>query len=954
MAQLLKEFKRYHLNILGISEARWKNSGKVINEGKTFLFSGHEEHHIHGVGLILDEESSKAMIGWKPVNDRIITARFESRHIKTTIIQVYAPTEEAEEEIKDTFYEQLQDVMNEVPNYDMKILMGDFNAQISDARDGFQNVIGPFGSARIANNNGERLISFCSINGMCVGNTLFQHKRIHKNTWRSPNGSVFNEIDYICISKKWRTALQDVRSCRAADVGTDHYLLKSKIKLKLKTLKRQKILKPYDIAKLKNRTAREELEVEITNQFQLLKDECEVEDRWGTFKEVVLKAAESTIGRRRGTRKENWIRPETWKEIDKRRDIKQKRDSAKTTPERQEMEMEYSRLHKSVKMCCKRDKTLWMEDKCREAQDASDKNDTRKLYRISRELGGAGTRSNVPIKDKNGKVLQTEVEQNKRWVEHFKEILNQPIPNELFTFPEDDNSQELNVEIGPITEEEVKRAIDKLKNNKSPGLDEIPAEFLKNGGGELRNKLTDLCNLCWGEQHVPKDWKKGVIIKLPKKGDLSNCGNWRGITLLSVPGKVLCSVLLHRLRDCIDLKLRNEQAGFRPGRSCSDRIFVLRSIIEQSIEFQKPIFLNFIDFKKAFDSIHRETLWKILKSYGIPEVFINTFRNLYEGCSYCIKVEEGYSDFFDVETGVRQGCILSPLLFIIAIDYVMRKAMNSTDFGIIWEAKRRLTDLDFADDLALIAESSNAIQEMSCSLEVNAAKVGLRISSEKTKAMQIGNGGQLNQIIVNGIPVENVNRFTYLGSKLSSDGQVEADINTRMGLASATFMKMHSIWRSSNIKRKLKIKLFQALILPICLYASETWKISIKTKKRLDAFQQRCLRKILKITYRDRITNEEIYMLTTTKPLSQIVETRRMKYAGHILRMTSDRNQKVAMKWRPDGRRKRGRPKLTWRRTFEQDLERRGVDLERAEEIAHDRVAWRNLAAQCTQEYGRT
>ena len=246
-----------------------------------------------------------------------------------------------------------------------------------------------------------------------------------------------------------------------------------------------------------------------------------------------------------------------------------------------------------------------MEDKCKEAQDASDRNDTRKLYRISRELGGTGTKSNVPIKDKNGRVLQTEAEQNKRWVEHFKEILNQPVPNELFTFPESDISQESNIEVGPITENEVKKAVDKLKNNKSPGIDEIPAELLKNGGETLIYKLTNLCNLCWGKQHVPEDWKKGVIIKLPKKGDLSSCGNWRGVTLLSVPGKILCSILLHRLRDCLDLKLRGEQAGFRPGRSCSDQIFVLRNIIEQSLEFQNPIFLNFIDFKKAFDSMHR-------------------------------------------------------------------------------------------------------------------------------------------------------------------------------------------------------------------------------------------------------------------------------------------------------------------------------------------------------------
>ena len=259
LQQLSREFNKCKLNILGISEARWKDSGKIMSEGKTFLFSGHAEHHIHGVGLMLDEEAERAMIGWKPINDRIITVRLQSRHAKTTLIQVYAPTEEATEEAKDTFYEQLQDVFNEIPSYDIKILMGDLNAKISQKRDGFQNVIGPYGSARDTNDNGERLLSFCNTNGFIIGNTQFQHKKIHKNTWRSSNGYVFNEIDYICISNKWRRALRDVRTYRGADIGTDHYLVAAKIQLRLKTAKIQKRPKPYDIAKLKKQQHKERI-----------------------------------------------------------------------------------------------------------------------------------------------------------------------------------------------------------------------------------------------------------------------------------------------------------------------------------------------------------------------------------------------------------------------------------------------------------------------------------------------------------------------------------------------------------------------------------------------------------------------------------------------------------------------------------------------------------------------
>ena len=162
LAQVTREFKRYGLHILGISEARWTGSGKETCEGNTFIYSGQAEHHSRGVGLIINREAENALIGWKPVNYRIITARFLSRHVKTTIIQVYAPVEDAEEETKNAFYEQLQDVLNDIPRSDLKILMGDFNAQLGKQRSGFEDVIGPYGSARATNDNGERFIYFCS------------------------------------------------------------------------------------------------------------------------------------------------------------------------------------------------------------------------------------------------------------------------------------------------------------------------------------------------------------------------------------------------------------------------------------------------------------------------------------------------------------------------------------------------------------------------------------------------------------------------------------------------------------------------------------------------------------------------------------------------------------------------------------------------------------------------
>ena len=111
--------------------------------------------------------------------------------------------------------------------------------------------------------------------------------------------------------------------------------------------------------------------------------------------------------------------------------------------------------------------------------------------------------------------------------------------------------------------------------------------------------MTDLCNMIWDNKEVPSDWQCGIIIPLPKKGDLSDCGNWRGITLTSVPGKIFCSLLLSRIKVSVDKILRQEQAGFRPGRSCNEQIYILRQILEKVNAWQKPVILNFIDFQKA-------------------------------------------------------------------------------------------------------------------------------------------------------------------------------------------------------------------------------------------------------------------------------------------------------------------------------------------------------------------
>ena len=189
----------------------------------------------------------------------------------------------------------------------MILLLVDINAQVNSNRQGLEHVIGPHGSAQQTSDNGERLLMFCNSNGICIGNTYFKHKLIHKITWRSPDGTVQNEIDYICINQRLRSALRDVKVYRGADNGSDHQLVIATLKLKFKKILKTKVDKPYNIGKFKNQEVRREFQLPLQNRFGILQHCTDVEEQWSMFKDAITTAAEEKIGRRRGSKRENWI-----------------------------------------------------------------------------------------------------------------------------------------------------------------------------------------------------------------------------------------------------------------------------------------------------------------------------------------------------------------------------------------------------------------------------------------------------------------------------------------------------------------------------------------------------------------------------------------------------------------------------------------------------------------------
>ena len=163
------------------------------------------------------------------------------------------------------------------------------------------------------------------------------------------------------------------------------------------------------------------------------------------------------------------------------------------------------------------------------------------------------------------------------------------------------------------TFDELTEALDKLRKGKAGGKTGVVPELLLYGGAELQDRLLLLLEEVWNARSVVQDWKDAVIVPIPKKGDLRKCDNWRGISLLDVVGKVFTRIMQDRLQVVAESILPESQCGFRKGRGCVDMIFAARQLTEKSREHNSPLFILFVDLKKAYDSVPRRALWSVLE-----------------------------------------------------------------------------------------------------------------------------------------------------------------------------------------------------------------------------------------------------------------------------------------------------------------------------------------------------
>jgi len=335
-------------------------------------------------------------------------------------------------------------------------------------------------------------------------------------------------------------------------------------------------------------------------------------------------------------------------------------------------------------------------------------------------------------------------------------------------------------------------------------------------------------------------------------------------------------------------------------------------------------------------------MWTILLHYGIPVKIVNMIKTLYEGFSCQVLHQNRLTDKIEVSTGVRQGCLLSPILFLIVLDWVTRTAYADLQKGIQWSMTQKLEDLEFADDLALLTHRLQDMQGKLSALQETAEQVGLKISGEKTKLLRTNNK-QENPLALKEDNIEDVQEFVYLGSIINNSGGTDEDIRSRIRKAQQSFAILRPVWKSTCISKKTKLRIFNSNVKSVLLYGSETWKRTKSTAQRLQVFVNKCLKQILGLKWFDKVPNETLWTMTNQQPIDLQIKRRKWRWVGHTLRKDDKCTTKRALDWNPQGKRKRGRPRQTWRRSLMEELKQQNATWDNTKRLAKDRERWRMM-----------
>ena len=619
-ATIAHELERLNIDIAALSETRLLEDGSLEDNNYTFFWKGLPagSRKIHGVGFAIKNELVPMLSELpKGISERLMSLKYQlPDQTYVTVISAYAPTLDSEQEIKDAFYEQLEKTLRHIPKHQRIILLGDFNARVGRQAELWPGTIGKNGIGNV-NANGEQLLNKCAEHNLVITNTVYRQRNKRKGTWCHPRSGHWHLIDYVIVKKSQLGEEHITKAISYVENWTDHRLVLSKMSMKLKPKYRKTISKTrtprLNLERLSSPETKKTRCQKVEEKTTSLVINNEPETCWTKLRDILYEASETTLGTTRSRKNPDWF-SENQEKIKDMLNAKHKAfQSLQSKPNDLHAQSQYRKFKQQVQSQIRAIKNAWWHSKAKEIQEFADQHDQRNFYNAVKQIYGVTHRKTCPIKDRNGNLLTAEEEIRERWKEHYSSILNLKtnIDTEVIKrIPKYEPDQSLD---RAISVEEIKCAVGALKNHKAPGKDNIPAEVYKALSDTTLEHLKSVFNLIWNTGNVLQDFRDAQIVNIfKKKGSASDCSNYRGISLLSIGGKILARVMASRLLKHMDRIIPESQCGFRPQRGTIDLIFTLRQLQEKVKEQQTQMYIAFIDLAKAFDSLNREALWMIM------------------------------------------------------------------------------------------------------------------------------------------------------------------------------------------------------------------------------------------------------------------------------------------------------------------------------------------------------
>lgn len=878
-----------------------------------FCYIG-ETKGLYGVGFVIKKKYKNNITNFIGISERVALLQVKFECFSLSIIQTYSPTERSTEEEIEKFYKDIEYAHTKTEG--KVIVMGDFNAKIGCPKTNNYPVMGKYGYG-MCNERGERLLCYAYQHKLSIMNTFFKKKESRRWTWLSPDQETKNEIDFIMINH--HRLITNIEVLSKFKFSSDHRLVRATLLLSCPIKSRKTYTTPLNIPKTETEI-KEYIKNLLTHTESIETDCIDIQ----TYYNIIERSMTESLKFKNKVHphQHNIFSKDTIQLIERRTELLQTKNKTKVTKE--ELSKIYKKTNRSIRKDYNNHKYEIISRNIKNFRSA------KKAYK---EL--TTHKSWIQKLEHNSQETKSREDVINQATNFYKNLYKKQNSIEIKTQTTDTNITD---DIRPIEESEVIEHISKLKTDKSPGPDGLCNEALKIGAPILTRHFTQLFNMILEEEKVPKQWCTSDIILLFKKGNSLDIGNYRPISLLASIYKLFSSIILKRISDDIDRQQPKEQAGFRSGFSTMDHIQTLEQIIEKYREYNRPLYVAFIDYTKAFDSISHCSIWTALHQSNISYKYINILKYIYSKSTCRVKLETR-GDEINIERGVRQGDPLSPKLFIGVLENIFRK-LEWKNKGIYINGQY-LSHLRFADDIVIIAETAKDIEEMMRSLDFESSKIGLEINVNKTKILT---NNVERPIVIKGNNMEYVNEIIYLGKQISfKTSSNEEEVTRRINTTWKKFWALREILKG-NYSLHMKRTIFDTCLLPCLLYGCQTWIFTNKIKQKIKCSQTAMERSMLKIRRIHKIRNENIRQKTKLTDALRHALLLKWRWAGHISRYSDRRWTIEATRWKgPMGKRNVGRQLKRWADDITHVVGNDWIKL------GKDRESWKGMEEAFTQ-----